>query len=101
MLAKKKLIGESAMTRGLSDKLVKYLNILVYVLISMMGILIAWNTNYIFQVKDQVFIMREALPKEFVQLERYLSDERKLEGQLNRIYDEIKAVGIKVDGLKK
>jgi len=89
------------MTKGLSEKQVKWVTWLVIILIGLMSFVVVWNTDRTFQIKEQLGIIKETLPKEYVRLERYISDERKSEIELGRIYGELKSINEKLDKFKR
>ena len=81
------------------DNRVKWLTYLVYLLLTLMTCMVAWNTGQIVDAKREIAAAKEALPREYVRLERYLSDDKKDAIERERIYDGIKEVNAKLDRL--
>lgn len=62
----------------LSETQIKFLTYLIYILITIITVVAGWNTVRI-----------SAMPEKYVQKERYLCDQERIEKKLDRILDYI------------
>jgi len=83
----------------MSNSKVKWLTYLIYLLLTVMSAMIAWNTNQIIDMKEKVAIGKAALSNEYVRLERYQADNSRDAVDRERIYQGIKEVNTKLDRL--